>query len=382
MSGLYLYLKKFSRGDYLAFTPLLSISLWLRRQSQKMKMSNKRRKTIADSFALNDDQKSEIDRLYMDTIGKRIPYSWHKYYAAISGKFDANFFPEVYYSELEFMANDYSYKEVFSNKLIQHSFVKSLGLVRVPQLYAYIREGKWFDSENCLIEEDDVIKLFDSKEYVFAKPFEDSCSGMGCKMLHFQNGIECKSKKNIKETLEQFNDNYMFEEVVHCSDSVSKLHPSSVNTFRIMSYIIDGQVFTCPVVMRIGRNNEVVDNAHAGGLSVAVTDNGVIVSAAVTEYNERIDVHPNSGVKFTGYKIEGFEKVLMAVKLMHLHFMSLPILSWDITLDENDAPVFIEVNSKEQGAWLPQITHGAGLFGENTRNVLLWYKQLKSRKVR
>ena len=138
-----------------------------------------------------------------------------------------------------------------------------------------------------------------------------------------------------------------------------------------MSYRLGDDIYTCPVVMRIGRNNSAVDNAHAGGLVVAVGDDGNIVSdRAVTEFGPREEIHPDTKIRFNGYKIRNFDNVLKAAVSMHKTIPQMKIVSWDITLDENEEPTFIEVNTFNQSPWLPQMAHGVGMFGDNTAEML------------
>lgn len=55
---------------------------------------------------------------------------------------------------------------------------------------------------------------------------------------------------------------------------------------------------------------------------------------------------------------------------MHANLPYLGILSWDLSLDTEEAVVLIEVNTTGQSAWFCQMVNGESLFGENTGKML------------
>ena len=48
----------------------------------------------------------------------------------------------------------------------------------------------------------------------------------------------------------------------------------------------------------------------------------------------------------------------------------LKIISWDLTLDNNDLPTLIEMNTYGQSVWFPQMVNGEPIFGENIAKML------------
>ena len=44
------------------------------------------------------------------------------------------------------------------------------------------------------------------------------------------------------------------------------LYSEAVNTFRVITYLWDGEVFHVPLALRIGQGGSYLDNAHAGGM--------------------------------------------------------------------------------------------------------------------
>ena len=48
----------------------------------------------------------------------------------------------------------------------------------------------------------------------------------------------------------------------------------------------------------------------------------------------------------------------------------LKLISWDFTIDDKNRIVLIEVNLNGQSIWFPQMAHGKGAFGDNTKYML------------
>ena len=125
-----------------------------------------------------------------------------------------------------------------------------------------------------------------------------------------------------------------------------------------------------PIVLRIGRNGSIVDNAHAGGLFIYISDDGILSKYAFSEKQDRFDRHPNSGVIFKNYKIDFITQLLNCSKKMHLNTPQLGVISWDLTIDENEKIVLIEANTRGQSIWFPQMSSGKPAFGDNTEKML------------
>lgn len=66
------------------------------------------------------------------------------------------------------------------------------------------------------------------------------------------------------------------------------LYSEAVNTFRVITYLWDGEVFHVPLALRIGQGGSYLDNAHAGGMFIGVNDLGELNDEAFTEFGKDI----------------------------------------------------------------------------------------------
>lgn len=93
----------------------------LHRQQQRgelRKFKDPRRAAIYSTVTLTREQEEQIDRLYVENYGKKIPYTWHRHFTAFTGRFDPQYLPEsLYIPEFEHYMNlEREYTKVFADK--------------------------------------------------------------------------------------------------------------------------------------------------------------------------------------------------------------------------------------------------------------------------
>lgn len=217
---------------------------------------------------------------------------------------------------------------------------------------------------------------------VFIKPTVDSCSGQNCRIINIKKGkvnIDGK-EKTLSELIEMYGSDFLIQEKVICSDDIRNIYKESVNTFRIITYIWEGDIYHAPSLMRIGRGGAEVDNAHAGGIFIGVSDEGYLREKAFTEFRNSFERHPDTNVLFAGYRIDGFNKVLSTAKTMHARLAQVGVVNWDFTIDSHGDPIIIEANMNLGGSiWLSEMANGCGPFGERLEPILRWIRSEEKR---
>ena len=349
-----------------------------KRNGEIRKFQDKRREAIFNSVQLTPEQIKEIDDLYLDNYGEKIPYTWHRHYTAFTGRFDPNYFPELLFiPEFEqFMNPDKSFANTLSDKNFLPLLAKSADVV-MPRWF--------FRSVNGCIQNADlrVISMKNIGEIsgeFFLKPTKGTDSGKGCQVLELERGEDKISGKTAREILFQKGGDWVLQERLRCHSSINKIYPDSVNTFRIMTYYWNGKIRHAPVIMRIGKGGNYLDNAHAGGIFIALDDDGRMHETAFTEFNERFTEHPDTHMVFQNYKIDLLPEVIEKAAACHAQIPQLGCIHWDFTLNEAGKPTLIEANIMEGSIWLFEMAHGKGLFGELTPEILRWMKEMKGMK--
>ena len=237
--------------------------------------------------------------------------------------------------------------------------------------------GAFRNSEFKIISKDEAISILQDSGKVFIKPSIGTSSGRGCFVAEFHNGVDVISNSSAINILNTLGNNFVVQESIVCHSSITNLYNGAVNTFRVITYRWKEEIVVMPVIMRIGRGGNYLDNAHAGGMFIAIDNDGTLHEKAFTEFKQEFTKHPDSGVMFKGYKIENFKAVLSAARTAHELIPQLGSINWDFTIDENGTPVLIEANVIGGSIWLIQMAHGKSVFGERTKDVLKWLHFIK-----
>ncbi len=342
------------------------------------KYKDQRRIDIYSQVSLTQEQMKEIDDLYIENYGEKIPYTWHRHFTAFTGQFDKNYIPELLFiPEFEwFMDYKLEYTKVFSDKNILPMLAKNAN-VDMPKTIYSCTSGILQNAQHSIVSISDISDL--SGEF-FMKPTVDSCSGQGCQVLKLENGVDSITGKTIMDIINSSGLDWVIQERLRCHHSISDIYPDSVNTFRIMTYVWKDQICHVPAIMRIGQGGSNVDNAHAGGMFIAIDDDGTLHEKAFTEFKNEFTEHPDTHLKYNGYQIMLFPEVLKAAKRCHSLIPQIGCINWDFTIDDNGNPILIEANIRGGSIWLFQMAHGRGIFGDKTPEILKWLRMMKHMK--
>ncbi len=224
------------------------------------------------------------------------------------------------------MLNPKEYWHLFDNKNeFNEKFSKYLG-----------REWMFINGNN--FEE---FKNFVQKhKVVMVKPNDLSC-GKGIRKIHITKGM--KLDKFYEECIK--NQTYLIEEVAVQNKEISKLHPDSVNTVRMVTIIADnGKPYVATAVIRIGSGHKVVDNFNSGGVTAMIDiKTGKINTSAINSEGIIFDKHPTTKVKLEGYQIPCWKEIQDLVLKAALVVPEIRLVGWDICVGEK-GPLIIEGN--------------------------------------
>lgn len=150
---------------------------------------------------------------------------------------------------------------------------------------------------------------------------------------------------------------WLVEDAVDQADELARLHPPSLNTFRIMTWIGPrGAPQVMYTMLKMGVGGRRTDNAHTDGLYVKVDERGALAPRAWDEQHRFHMVHPNSGVPFAGIRLSVVPAVhQLALQCAEL-FPDCAFVGWDIAVGTT-GPVVLEGNSSP-GLTIIQRTHG------------------------
>ncbi|MDE6479933.1 MAG: hypothetical protein K2L45_06645 [Muribaculaceae bacterium] len=261
-------------------------------------------------------------------------------------------------------------KEYYKTLIHKSLFRHILSDLPQPITLASSTNRSILDIENKPISKQALIDflLNYKKDYIIKKSVETS-GGRGVQF------IKNSDRTNLNAIIESFGDNFVIQEIISGSKDLEKFNPSSLNTLRISTLMLNGEVSLCACVFRVGAKGQILDNLQQGGLMIGIDTetgrlkkNGLAIDG--TKETER------NGFIFEGFQIPNFDKVIDAAFEGHRRIAPCALASWDFALDINNTPRFIEVNLYWPGIRVQQLA-GGPIFQNRTQEVIDFVKDKK-----
>jgi hypothetical protein len=144
---------------------------------------------------------------------------------------------------------------------------------------------------------------------------------------------------------------FLLQERVLQHERLARLHPASINTLRLTTVLLGGEVTPLAALVRIGTNGSVVDNLGSGGIVVRLDlARGTLDGPGfyLPGHGTTCSQHPNSGVQLDGYEIPMVAEALDLAVSFHRALQPIFTVGWDIAITPN-GPCVLEGNSHWRG---------------------------------
>lgn len=243
------------------------------------------------------------------------------------------------------------------------------------KIYEYTHLKKYFKREQlisteCTYEE---FTAFTQRHPVFFVKEDDSDSGKDIERLTATE----ENRREIYEKVRQFR--AVLDEPVVQHPELTRLCPSSVNTIRVVTARVNGEVHIIGAALRMSDGKRIMDNYSQGGVVAAIDkQTGMIIDGATNFANQHFDAHPYTNVPFEGFRIPLWEQVVELVKNAGMDY-TLNYVGWDVAVRENDC-VLIEANPRPM-IRAYQVAGNGGKRAEFQRLYKLW-KKTDGKKVK
>lgn len=335
-----------------------------------------KKRKLYKNVELTNAQEDEIQYLWKKNYNKKISTRWHRLYQSYTGKYNKLYFPEILFTiKLERKLNNREISRVISDKSLLPIYYHDVKDVRMPDTYLINNSGIFYSADRKIISREKAISLIENIGEAIIKPTLDSSSGDSVTLYNFRKGLDQRSNKTLNEILNSYKEDYIIQEKIIPSSKLKDLYAGSINTLRVITYVIEDKIEHAPITLSMGRNGNHVDNIQAGGVSVAVSDQGILNSEGFTHYKEVHKFHPDTGTVFKNHKLPRIDELIEVAKEMHEKTPHMRMISWDYTLDENENIVLLEINLSGQSVWFPQMVSGEAVFGENTEEMIRMIKK-------
>jgi hypothetical protein len=267
---------------------------------------------------------------------------WHKVYAAASGRSSVDYLPEdLFYNVFESRLNPRDRKTTYGDK----NHYDRLGWSCLPETVFRIINGRLFNASYQMIDLDPALHLAQAaglSEFV-AKPARATGGGVGVRFLdlgQLASFVAAQTKPNA---------DWIVQHPVRQHADLSRLHPSCVNTFRVITIRMGTAVTVVSAFIRIGTGTTRVDNLTAGkSIAVGVEKDGRLGRYGYDNDLRRIDAHPDHGYAFEGLTVPSFSTVQRTCIRLHQTIPELDLISWDVAVAHDGAPVVLEFNIRRQ----------------------------------
>jgi len=110
--------------------------------------------------------------------------------------------------------------------------------------------------------------------------------------------------------------NFIIQEVIEQSAEMAIFNPSSLNTIRITTLLMNGKCSLLSKMLRHGGPGMIVDNMTSGGFGVGIKDDGSITFATSDTDGLRKDVHI-TGFRYDSRKIPNFPSICKTAIQLH-----------------------------------------------------------------
>ncbi len=287
---------------------------------------------------INKQTKKQIKGYCKKTFGKSDFWPYLVLCAEMRGEFIPGWLPQdFYWLNILPQWNPHPQNQLCNLKTFDHKLFIDFSLT---PLFLRISDH-FFNSEFQLVSEDELMNFFKNYDKVIVVKEE---FGRGGEEVLFLKSGEFDPKKLRR------GQNYVIQPFIEQYDLLNQLYPSSVNTFRVNTFLEEnGSIHVRYVFLRFGSNSARVDNLSFGGKWIFFDMNGKPSDSAYDEHGlESGKTHENTGFEFSKLTIPRFHEMLEKCREAHRKYPYVRMIGWDVCIDKEGKPVLLEWNADQQ----------------------------------
>lgn len=310
--------------------------------------------------SLSVDQKKKIKE-YWKPYSKHICYKWHTFFYSLTGDFDVRYIPEdLMFTEIEGYFNDWASAHGVDNK---NNYQYYFADVKQPQSVLHYMSHIWHRGDYSVCSFAEAVDHASRSEHLVIKNALDAGKGSSLRFWKKEDG-----KEALERVLAAANADVVVQEFSSQHPRLAAFNATSLNSIRIVTFLFEGEYHVLAAYLRMGQDGACLDNVCAGGLCCAIKSDGTLKKLGYDRHAMPLEAHP-CGIRFDGYQIPGWQNVVNTAIKLHQRMGNFRIISWDFAVDEEECPVFIEMNLKYGAMEYHQLQNGP-LFGDMTDRVL------------
>ena len=304
--------------------------------------------------SLSKTQKAEIKTFFRNLGERSISTQWHKFYSLSNGNFSVEYVPEdLFYVKIESQLNPSMFYPTLSDKNLLERLFPSIN-----QPKTVVKNVNGFYYHNLrLIEMNEAINLCCVPKELIIKPTIETWGGNNVLLFNFADHENGRGRDYIEKLFIKYGKNFIVQERVQQHHAMTLLNSTSLNTFRVMTFLKGKEVFVLSTVVRMGREGSIIDNSASGGITCGIQRNGDMNEVGFDQNGKRIRTTDN-GLAFKNMSFTFLKEIESTAKKLHSEFSYFRLLSWDLAIDKDENVVLIECNVKGQGINSHQLNNG------------------------
>jgi hypothetical protein len=261
-----------------------------------------------------------------------------------------NYIPEYFFYSLYLPYYDTNkYAVIIEEKNITEQMFRSLDIKQPHTICKLINKNIYTKDSKPINDFSLIKKVLEQYNWskIFVKPV-DGKGGYGIiifkrvgEIYQTEDGLEFSEDYLIKLSTKN---NYIIQAGIKQSIELDEIYPHSINTFRIATENINGNVRVVCATLRIGKDGKEIDNSSQDGLVLGIDiDTGKSLNYAITEAGRKYYKHPDTGFSFNEFEIKKWDLIKDFAIRSATKMSQFGYLGWDIAVDET-GPLAVETN--------------------------------------
>lgn len=283
-----------------------------------------------------------------DVFGSSLYAPWLTFYATYRGQFHEGWVPDNFFQWVAVMRINGKYHRLDDSRAL---FARLLGADELPDV-AHFVSGEWRDPSGALLDPDALDSVVFQRGDKVCVKVDASSRGRGVSVL--------TRETFDRAAVERFG-NLAVQSFIRQGAFFDAIFPGAVATLRVTTGKIPGaRPAFIGSYLRAGRGQAPIVNTTS--LRVPVLDAvGTLGPVASDADWRRFETHPETGFRFAGARIPGFETALARCLALHDRLPQLGLIGWDVALDDTGAAQIMEVNTGHPGIKFIEMTTGPSL---------------------
>lgn len=257
--------------------------------------------------------------LYVDMI-----YSQHRFGATFEDYFIYNFYN----------LNAFG-RSKFNTLKLQYGYCQLVNAEHIRELFedkgaCYEKFREFYRRDLCVVKQEsdmDGFRNFVRRHPSFIYKPINGHSGTGIKIYKDVS----EDKETLLGIMHAGDGQFVAEELIEQAEGMKVLHAESINTIRILTFTVNGDVNVMGAAIRMGVGKANVDNAGAGGIYAGVdAGEGIVNSLARNNEGDRYLRHPDTSVVIPGFVVPQWKEALELVCRMALTEKGATAIAWDL----------------------------------------------------